>query len=74
MFAGLSEKRGRKENQGRVSWLEDILLGFVNRPSCRDDIGGFCLRPSCRDDIVGCSGVAAWRGWDNDFAGTPRGP
>ena len=26
MFAGLSEKRGRKENQGRVSWLEDILL------------------------------------------------
>ena len=30
MFAGLSEKRGRKENHGRVSWLEDILLGFVS--------------------------------------------
>ena len=30
MFVGLSEKRGRKENQGRVSWLEDILLGFVS--------------------------------------------
>ena len=41
MFAGLSEKRGRKENQGRVSWLEDILLGFVSDHRVMMILGGF---------------------------------
>ena len=41
MFAGLSEKRGRKENQGRVSWLEDILLGFVSDHRVVMRLGGF---------------------------------
>ena len=41
MFAGLSEKRRRKENQGRVSWLEDILLGFVSDHSVVMILGVF---------------------------------
>ena len=41
MFAGLSEKRGRKENRGRVSWLEDILLGFVSDHHVMMILGGF---------------------------------
>ena len=73
MFAGLSEKRGRKENQGRVSWLEDIMLGFVSDHHIVMILGGFVSDHRLVMILWGVVGLQQG-GWDNDFAGTPRGP